>query len=95
MVDGKASLVAGEASSARPRLRQPAAAAQAPQASDGAPTAAPFALAIAGVVVTRGQLIAALQPFLPQLTDIQPFEDGERFLFVMAADPASTHPERG
>ncbi len=43
----------------------------------------PFTLNIAGVVVTRAQLVAALQPFLPQLTDIQSFGDGERFFFVL------------
>ncbi len=71
----------------RPKLREAAA-----PGGDGtsAPAgAAPFSLAIAGVIVPRGQLVAALQPFLPQLTDIQPFEDGERFLFVFDPAPAT------
>ena len=87
--------MAGEAPPARPRLRQPNGPATMAGGADGPLSAAPFTLAIAGVVVTRPQLVTALKPFLPQLTDIQAFEDGERFLFVMAADPASTHPEKG
>ena len=72
----------------RPRLRQPNGPAGIASGSDLPPAPTPFTLAIAGVVVTRQQLVAALQPFLPQLTDIQPFEDGERFLFVFNQQPA-------
>ncbi len=75
---------AGSEAPGRPRLRRPA-----PE-TDGTGAATqptPFTLAIAGVVVTRAQLGAALQPFVPGLRDIEPFEDGERFLFVLKETP--------
>ena len=80
---------AGSAATGRPRLRGRAAPA------DGAvpPTQpTPFTLAIAGVVVTRAQLVAALQPFVPGLSDIEAFEDGQRFLLVLNPSPGQAAP---
>lgn len=86
--------MAEQAVSARPRLRPPGPAANTAPIPTALASPVPFTLAIAGVVVTRAQLVAALQPFLPQLTDIQPFEDGERFLFVMHEEPAPRGPRK-
>ncbi len=80
---------AGSEASGRPRLRRPAPETDGPAVATQ-PT--PFPLAIAGVVVTRQQLVAALQPFVPGLADIEAFEDGERFLFVFDPEAASRSP---
>lgn len=75
---------------ARPKLRQ---AAQRGESTDP-PLAQPvaFSLAVSGVVVHKDQLVAALKPFMPQLADIEAFEDGERFLFVFSPGPPEGSP---
>lgn len=65
---------------ASPKIRKPP---QLPP-SQAAPG---FILPVSGIVVHKDALVAALRPFLPQLADIQPFEDGERFLFVFDSNP--------
>lgn len=48
---------------------------------------AQFSLAIAGVVVRTEMLVEALRPFVPNLSDIQVFDDGRRFLLVFDTSP--------
>ncbi len=48
-------------------------------------------LSITAVVVTKAALIAALRLYVPALTDIQVFDDGERFLLVIEAPTKLDH----
>ncbi len=55
--------------------------------ADGLPDSpTPPSLQVSGVFVTKAQLLAALQLFLPQLADIE-LVPGDRFLLHLGAAP--------
>jgi len=46
-------------------------------------------LNISGVVITKVQLMEALKPYIPNIADFNPLQDGQHFYILFGQDPQS------